>query len=133
MERPGDAAGDAVQLDADEAHVLPGHAHEIADAAAWFEDRGVCWERQAGDGLVHGGDDGRRGVEGVEGGALGAVVFLGRKQRLQFFAQCLPAGILVAAGDRVGENRQGDGPKPPKRASVRSPPSWRAVALARWS
>ena len=66
---------------------------------------------EAGDGLVDGGDDGRRRVEGVEGGAFGAVVFLGREQRLQLLAEGLPAGILVAAGDRIGENRQGDRPE----------------------
>ena len=37
---------------------------------------------------------GRR-VEGIESGALGAVVFLGREQRLQFLAEGLPAGVLV--------------------------------------
>ncbi len=56
-------------------------AHEIAGAAAGFQDRGVAGNAEAGDGLVDGGDDGRRRVEGVEGGAFGAVVFLGRKQR----------------------------------------------------
>ena len=30
---------------------------------------------------------------------------------LQFLADGLPAGILVAAGDRIGENRQGDRPE----------------------
>ena len=60
---------------------------------------------------MHGRDDGGRGVEGVEGGALGAVVFLGREQRFQLLAEGLPAGVLVAAGDRVGEDRQGDRPE----------------------
>ena len=67
-----------------------------------------CRDAQAGDRLVDGGDDGRRRVEGVEGGALGAVVFLRREQRLQLLAERLPAGILVSAGDRIGEDRQGD-------------------------
>ena len=35
----------------------------------------------------------------------------GRKQRFQLLAEGLPAGILVAAGDRIGENRQGDRPE----------------------
>ena len=35
----------------------------------------------------------------------------GRQQRLQLLAEGLPAGILVAAGDRVGEDRQGDRPE----------------------
>ncbi len=60
------------------------------------------------DGLVNGLDDDRRRVERVEGGPLGAVVFFGRKQGFQFLAHGLPAGILVAAVDRVGENREGD-------------------------
>ena len=34
-----------------------------------------------------------------------------RKQRLQLLAEGLPAGILVAAGDRVGEYREGDRPE----------------------
>ena len=37
---------------------------------------GIGGDAEAGDGLVHGGDDGRGSVEGVEGGAFGAVVFL---------------------------------------------------------
>ena len=71
-------------------------AHEIAGAAAGLQDGGVAGHAQAGDGLVDGRDDGGRRVEGVEGGALGAVVFLRRQQRLQFLAECLPAGVLVA-------------------------------------
>ena len=100
-----------VQFDADEAHALVAQAHEIAGAAAGLQDRGVAGDAQAAHGLVHGRDDGRGGVEGIEGGAFGAVVFLGRQQRLQFFAEGLPAGVLVAAGDRVGEDRQGDRPE----------------------
>ena len=111
VEGLGDAAGDGIQLDADEAHPFAALAHEIAGAAAGFQDGGVAGHAQAGDRLVDGGDDGRRRVEGVEGGALGAVVFLGRQQRLQLLAEGLPAGILVAAGDRVGENREGDRPE----------------------
>ena len=86
-------------------------AHEIAGAAAGSRIVALRGHAQAGDGLVDGGDDGGRGVEGVEGGALGAVVFLGREQRFQLLAEGLPAGILVAAGDRIGEDRQGDRPE----------------------
>ena len=107
----GDAAGNGVQFNADEAHSFLALAHEIADAAAGFQDRGVIGHAQAGDGLMDGRNHGGRRVEGVEGGAFGAVVFLGRKQRLQFFAQGLPACILVSAGDRIGENRKGDRPE----------------------
>ena len=83
MERPGDAAGDGIQLDADEAHVLPAaRLMKLPVPQPGSRIGGVVGDAQAGDGLVHGRDDGRRGVEGVEGGALGAVVFLGRQQRL---------------------------------------------------
>ena len=75
VERLGDAAGDGVQLDADEAHPFLALAHEIAGAAAGLQDRGVVGHAQAGNRLVDGRDHGRRRVEGVEGGALGAVVF----------------------------------------------------------
>jgi hypothetical protein len=87
-------------------------AHKVAGAAPWFQYRGVSGNTQAGDSLVDSGDDGRRRVEGVEGGAFGAVVFLWRQQRLQFLAQGLPAGILVAAGNRIGEYRKGNRPEP---------------------
>ena len=108
-------------------------AHEIAGAAAGFQDRGVVGHAQPGDGLVHGGDDGRRRVEGVEGGALGAVVFLGREQRLQFLAQGLPAGILVSAGDRIGKDRQGDRAEAGEAGEdLLSPPALPAVVPARW-
>jgi hypothetical protein len=86
-------------------------AHEIAGAASWLQDRGVAGYTQAGDGLVNGSDDGRRSVEGVEGGALGAVVFRLAQERFQLLAQGLPTGILVTAGDRIGEDRQGDWPE----------------------
>jgi hypothetical protein len=58
---------------------------------------------------MDGGDDGGRSVEGVERGALGAVVFFTREQRLELLANFLPAGILVAAGGGVGKNRESDG------------------------
>src|SRR5262245_10190758 len=56
-------------------------------------------------------DDRWRGVKGVECRALGAVVFLGGQQSLQFFAEGLPAGILVAAADGLGEDGEGDRPE----------------------
>jgi hypothetical protein len=56
-------------------------------------------------------DDSRRRVEGVEGGPLGAGVFLGRQQVLQLFTQGLPRRVLVAATDRVGKDREGNGPE----------------------
>jgi hypothetical protein len=50
-------------------------------------------------------------VKGVEGGALGAVVFVGRQQRLQLVAEDLPAGVLVRASHRIGEDRQSHRPE----------------------
>ena len=43
----GDAAGDAVQFHADELIILRGIAHEIPDAAAGFQDEGVCRHAEA--------------------------------------------------------------------------------------
>ena len=54
---------------------------KLPGAAARLQHGGVVGDAEAGQRLVHGADDGRGGVEGVEGGALGAVVFLGREQR----------------------------------------------------
>jgi hypothetical protein len=62
--------------------------------------------------LEHGPDDGRGGVESVEGGALGGGVLVIGEQREQFLADGLPGRILVAAGGGVREYRQGDRPKP---------------------
>ena len=93
-------------------------AHEIAGAAARLQHGGVAGHAEAGERLVHGRDDGGRGVEGVEGGAFGRVVFLGREQRFQLLAEGLPAGVLVAAGDRVGEERQGHGPEAAEAGEV---------------
>ena len=31
--------------------------HEVADTAAWFQDRGIGGHAQAGNGLMNGGDD----------------------------------------------------------------------------
>ena len=77
VERLGDAAGNRVQLDADEAHPFLALAHEIADAAAGLQDRGIVGHSQAANRLVDGRDDGRRRIKGVERGAFGAVVFFG--------------------------------------------------------
>ena len=94
VKRAGDAAGDGVQLDADEAHALRGEGHEVAGAAARLEDGGLAWDAEAAEGLVHGADDGGRRVEGVEGGALGAVVFLGREQHVELSPRaCQPASL----------------------------------------
>jgi len=108
VQQPGDAAGDRIQLDADEAHPLLPVTHEIPDAATGFQDGGVDWHAQAGNRLVDGSDDGRRRIEGVEGSALGAVEFGLGQEGFQLFAQGLPAGVLVAAGDGVGKNGQGN-------------------------
>jgi len=57
---------------------------------------------------VDGSDDGRRCVEGIEGGAFGAVIFRRVEQGFQLLTQGLPAGILVTAGKRIGEDRKGN-------------------------
>jgi hypothetical protein len=57
---------------------------------------------------VHRLDDHGRGVEGGEGGALRAGVVLGREQCSQLLPQRLPGGVSILAGDRVGEDPQGD-------------------------
>src|SRR5579871_10207 len=111
MKGLGNAAGDGVQLDADEARPRLSVSHEIADAAAGFQHGGVSGDAQAGNRAVYGVDDERRGIEGVKRGALGAVVFLGGEQGFQFLADCLPTIVLVAAGGRIGENRESDGPE----------------------
>ena len=109
VEGAGDAAGDRIELDADEAHALRRGGHEAAGGAAGFEHGGVCRDAEAGQGGVHGGDDDGRGVEGVEGGFLRTGVLLGRQQRFQLLADHLPGGVLVGVLDRVGEDVQGHG------------------------
>ena len=109
-------------------------AHEVAGAASWLQDRGIGGHAQAGDGLVDGRDDGGGRVEGVEGRALGAVVFGWREQRLQFLAERLPAGVLVFAGDRIGKDREGDRTKAGEAGEdLFFFRSGRAAAPARWS
>src|SRR5665213_2449026 len=66
MARPGDPAGYAVQFDADKTHPFRGVAHEIADAAARFQDRGLGGDAKASDASVDRLHDSRRRVEGVE-------------------------------------------------------------------
>ena len=73
---------------------------------------------EAGKRLVHGRDDDGRGVEGVEGGALGAVVLLGRKQRVQLLAEGLPAAPCSVPVTGSGKIDRATAPKPPKRASA---------------
>jgi hypothetical protein len=71
-----DPSGNSVQLDCDEALSALSFAYEISDAAARLQNGGVVGNAQPGDGFVDRTDDYRRGVEGVESGALSAVVFL---------------------------------------------------------
>ena len=67
MQGSGDAAGDGIEFDADiVVFLLFIEIHEVADAAARFQDRGPFGHTQMGNGVVDGlHDDGRR-VEGVE-------------------------------------------------------------------
>ena len=64
---------------------------------------------QAGQGVVHGLHHHRRGVEGGEGGALGAGILLRRQQGLQGLAQRLPGAVPIGAGDGIGEQPQRHG------------------------
>ena len=133
VEHAGDAAGEAVQLDADEAHARGGQGQEVADAAARLQHGRVAGHAQACEGLVHRPDDDGRGVEGGEGGALGAGVLLGREERPQLLAQRLPGRVLVAAGDRVGKDRQGHRAEAGEAGEhLRAPRGWRAAGPARW-
>ena len=99
-----------IQLDADEVHArrVP-CAMKVARAAARLQHSVASADAEPVERLVHGDDHGRRGVEGVEGGAFGRVVFRGREQGFELLAERLPAGVLVAAGDRVGKERQRHG------------------------
>ncbi len=101
----GDAARHGIQLDADEPHASRGLGHEVADAAAGFEHRGPVGHAEAGQGGVHGRHDDGRGEELAERRPLGRIVLLFGEQGFELVAEGLPA-VLVAAGDRVGEQRQ---------------------------
>ena len=114
VKRASDPPGEGIEFDADKAHALWGEGHEFPGAAAGLEDRGLAWDTEAAQGLVHGADDGGRRIEGVKRGALGALVLLGRKQHVECLAQDLPGGVFVGAGHGVGKEREGDGPETPK-------------------
>ena len=120
VEGLGDSSRDAVELDADEPHAFGCPGQEIAAAAPGLEDRRVPRHAQAEEGLVHRGNDGLRGVEGVERGASGTRVLFGGEEGDELLAQGLPGGALVAFGDRVGEEREGDRPEAPE--SGKRPP-----------
>ena len=114
VKRAGNSPGEGIEFDADKAHALWGEGHEVPGAAPRLEDGGFAWDTEAAQGLVHGPDDGGRGIEGVKRGALCALVLLGRKQHVERLAQGLPGGVLVAAGHGVGKEREGDGSKTPE-------------------
>ena len=114
MERAGDAAGDGVELDADEPLAGRGVGHEIPDPASRLEDDGVGGDPETRKGVVHGRHDDGGGEELAEGRPLGGVVFLGGEERLELLADGLPA-VLEAAGDGSGKIERATAPKPPKR------------------
>jgi len=111
VDRLGDAAGDGIEFDADEPLSWLAVAHEVADAAARFEDRGVAGDTQSADGLVDTVDHGWRRVEGIERRPFGTVVFLWGQEGLQLLPQHLPACIAVSAGDGIGEQAERDRPE----------------------
>ena len=108
MEGSGDPPRDGIHFNADEPCSRLAVAHEVACAASRLQDRGVGGHAEAGDGLVDRRDHGGGCVEGVERGALGAVVFDGRKKCFQFLSDRLPAGIFELAGDRIGKDGKSD-------------------------
>ncbi|WP_238602678.1 hypothetical protein [Fimbriiglobus ruber] len=81
---------------------------EVSYPTAGFENGRFVRHAQTSKDGVHGLHNDWGGVEGGEGGALGAVVFLRGEERLEFFTEVVPA-VLVGAGDRIGEDLQGDG------------------------
>ncbi len=60
----------------------------------------------------------RRGVEGVEHGALGHSRTLGGEERDELLAEGLPGGALVGPVTGSGKSERATAPNPPKRASV---------------
>src|SRR5689334_8934916 len=107
----GDSPGDSVKLDTDKVIPRGAKAHEVSRTTPWFKDRSVCRNTQAGDRLVDGPYYRGRGVEGIKRSAFGAIVLLRAKERFELLAQGLPAGVLVATGNRVGKNRESNGPE----------------------
>ena len=137
MQCLGDAAGDQVQLDADEAHPARGQAHEIARAQPGSRTVAVGGDTQAADGLVHRRDDVRGGVEGVERRgtpSTGPYSSGVRSSVVSSSPRACHAAVLVAAAHRVGERSRGRQARSPRsgRACI-SPPSWQPAAPARWS
>ena len=97
-----DPAGQVVQLHAVELaarHALGQHTEEVADPAGGLQDV-PCAEAHAFNGLVHGSDDGGRGVMGVQGGRPRGAVLLRRQQLLQFGVLLAPLGLGFVEGVR---------------------------------
>jgi hypothetical protein len=106
VEGPGDAPGERVELDADEAHALRRVRDEITGAAAGLQHGGFWGDAQVLKRRVHGPDHQGRGVKRREGGALGAVVFFRAQQGLQFLAEPPPGVVAIAAADGIGKEKQ---------------------------
>ena len=110
-------------------------AMKLSDAAARLQHRGIGGYAEAVEGLVHRLHDGGGRVERVEGGALRRLSYSSGVSRVfSSSPRVLPGCVLVAAGDRIGEDRGGQ-----RRRSRRSgrapasPPAWRAAGPARCS
>ena len=97
-------------LDADVAMALGGVGEEVARAASRLQHGGLARDPETRKGVVHGTHDDGRGEELAEGRPPGGVVFLGGEERPELLADGLPA-VLEAAGVRVGEDGEGDGPE----------------------
>ena len=107
VQHASDLSGEAVKLHADEAHAGRSQGNEVTDPTARLQHGRIGGHAQVPERRVHGLDDHGRGVEGGEGGTPGAGVVLGREQRPELLPERLPGRILVAAGDRVREDPQG--------------------------
>ena len=105
----GNAPGNAVQLHTVHSgisHVLRQQAHEIANAAAGFQDIAGL-EAQIGQPLIHGPDHHRRGVERCQGRFPGGGVFILGQQGFQL--SIMGVAFLkelgqTAPADVLGEN-----------------------------
>ena len=106
LRQPG---GDRVNLDAGDqragVHVVGHEADEVAEAQGRLQDATVR-EPEPLQRRVHGPDDDRRGVMGVEGGGAGGVQFLWAEELLQPLPFSLP--LVVPGIEDLGQPAPAD-------------------------